>query len=93
MRGREGGTIDEMRASIWVAEQYRRIGLKPAGDDGTFFQWFDMTRTRVSVSGSMKLEPDTSRKSGRATVSLKPTRIWKSSAQTSRMMRVADRVG
>src|SRR5678809_1468866 len=23
MRGREGGTIDEMRASAWVAEQYR----------------------------------------------------------------------
>ena len=52
MRGREGGTLDEMRASIWVAEQYRRIGLEPAGDDGTWFQWFDMTRTRVSVTAS-----------------------------------------
>ena len=52
MRGREGGTIDEMRASVWVAEQYRRIGLKPMGDDGTWFQWFDMTRTRVSVTAS-----------------------------------------
>ena len=29
MRGREGGTLDEMRASMWVAEQYRRIGLTP----------------------------------------------------------------
>ena len=52
MRGREGGTLDEMRASIWVAEQYRRIGLSPAGDDGTWFQWFNITRTRVSVSSS-----------------------------------------
>src|SRR5262245_18700501 len=52
MRGREGGTVDEMRASIWVAEQYRRIGLKPMGDDSTWFQWFDMTRTRVSVTAS-----------------------------------------
>jgi hypothetical protein len=52
MRGREGGTLDEMRASMWVAEQYRRIGLKPAGDAGTWFQWFDMTRTRVSVTSS-----------------------------------------
>ena len=52
MRGREGGTIDEMRASMWVAEQYRRIGLQPMGDDGTWFQWFDMTRTRVSVTAS-----------------------------------------
>ncbi len=52
MRGREGGTIDEMRASMWVAEQYRRIGLKPAGDDGSWFQWFDMIRTRVSTAAS-----------------------------------------
>src|SRR5690349_21170618 len=52
MRGREGGTLDEMRASIWMAEQYRKIGLKPLGDDGTYFQWLDMTRTRVSVTSS-----------------------------------------
>jgi hypothetical protein len=52
MRGREGGTLDEMRASMWVAEQYRRIGLAPAGDDGTWFQWFNITRTRVSMTSS-----------------------------------------
>lgn len=52
MRGREGGTIDELRASEWVAEQYRRIGLRPMGDGGTYFQWFDMTRTRVSEAAS-----------------------------------------
>ena len=52
MRGREGGTIDELRASEWIADQYRRIGLKPMGDNGTYFQWFDMTRTRVSEAAS-----------------------------------------
>jgi hypothetical protein len=52
MRGREGGTLDEMRASMWVAEQYRRIGLTPMGDDGSWFQWFDMIRTRVSTTAS-----------------------------------------
>jgi hypothetical protein len=52
MRGREGGTLDELQASMWVAEQYRRIGLAPAGDDGTWFQWFNITRTRVSVTSS-----------------------------------------
>src|SRR4051812_49741104 len=52
MRGREGGTIDEMRASMWVADQYRQIGLKPLGENGSYFQWFDMTRTRVSVAAS-----------------------------------------
>jgi Zn-dependent M28 family amino/carboxypeptidase len=52
MRGREAGTLDEMRASMWMAEQYRRVGLKPMGEDGTWFQWFDFTRTRVSITSS-----------------------------------------
>ena len=52
MRGREGGTNDELRASMWVADQYKKIGLAPAGDDGTWFQWFIITRTRVSVPAS-----------------------------------------
>ena len=51
-RGREAGTLDEMRASIWTAEQLRSIGLEPMGEDGTFFQWFNMRRTRVSTVGS-----------------------------------------
>jgi len=30
MRGREGGTLDEMTASVWVAERAREAGLQPA---------------------------------------------------------------
>ena len=52
MRGREGGTLDELRASGWVAEQYRALGLEPLGEDGTYFQWFNITRTRVSLTTS-----------------------------------------
>ena len=26
MRGREAGTLDEMRASMWIADQLRKIG-------------------------------------------------------------------
>jgi len=52
MRGREGGTIDELKASVWVAEQYKKIGLEPAGENGTWFQWFPITRTRVSEIAS-----------------------------------------
>jgi hypothetical protein len=50
MRGREAGTLDEMRATGWVAERAREAGLQPAGDDGTFFQWWPMRRTRLSES-------------------------------------------
>ncbi len=39
-KGRSAGTLDELKASIWLAEKYRAIGLKPAGDDGTYFQFF-----------------------------------------------------
>jgi len=50
MRGREAGTLDEMAASVWVAERAREIGLQPAGDNGTFFQFFPIDRFRVSAS-------------------------------------------
>jgi hypothetical protein len=52
MRGREAGTVDEMRASIWVAEQLRTIGVKPAGQDGSYFQWWNMLVTRISTVSS-----------------------------------------
>jgi hypothetical protein len=56
MRGREAGTLDELRASMWVAEQLRSIGVKPAGPDGSYFQWWNMQRTRVStISSSAKI--------------------------------------
>jgi hypothetical protein len=51
-RGREGGTLDEMSASVWLAQRAEEIGLEPAGDDGTYFQFFPLERTRVS-SGSL----------------------------------------
>ena len=48
MRGREAGTLDEMRASMWVAKAAREAGLEPAGDDGTYFQFWPMRRVRLS---------------------------------------------
>ncbi|HEY9228967.1 MAG TPA: hypothetical protein VIP11_20110, partial [Gemmatimonadaceae bacterium] len=55
LRGREAGTLDEMRASIWLADEMAKIGVKPFGDNGTWFQWWDMRRTRLSsVSSSVE---------------------------------------
>ncbi|MGQ0765858.1 MAG: M28 family metallopeptidase [Gemmatimonadota bacterium] len=57
LRGREAGTVDEMRASIWIADRMRMIGLEPVGDFGSFLQWWNMRRTRLStVSSSIVLE-------------------------------------
>jgi hypothetical protein len=49
MRGREAGTLDELRASMWIAEQMRRIGVQPAGEKGSWFQWWQMRQTRIST--------------------------------------------
>ena len=55
MRGREAGTLDEMTASAWVAERAREAGLQPAGDNGTYFQFFPLERLRVSASSTVTL--------------------------------------
>jgi hypothetical protein len=55
MRGREAGELDEMRASVWVAERAREAGLLPAGDDGTYFQFFPLRRVRTAANGSVAL--------------------------------------
>ena len=60
-RGREGGTIDELSASAWLAERARAAGLEPAGDNGTYFQFFPLERFRVSASSSVTLAGKTLR--------------------------------
>ncbi|XWW47643.1 M28 family peptidase [Fibrella sp. USSR17] len=47
-QGRVAGSLNELKASAWIAEQLRAMGLQPAGDDGTYFQFFHIQRTRVS---------------------------------------------
>ena len=54
-RGREGGSVDELRASVWVAEELRKIGLEPMGDFGSYFQWWDIRRTRVSAVSTVQI--------------------------------------
>lgn len=54
-RGRRAGEIDEMRAAVWVAQKAREAGLKPAGEDGTFFQFFNMKRSRIADASSIML--------------------------------------
>src|SRR5690349_6790360 len=54
-RGREAGTLDEMRASVWVADEMEKIGLKPLGDMGSWFQWWNMRRNRLAGTGTVML--------------------------------------
>ena len=54
-RGRATGTLDELKASMWLAEEARKAGLEPAGDDGTFFQFFSLMRQRVSSHSTVQI--------------------------------------
>jgi hypothetical protein len=56
MRGREAGTLDELRASAWVADRARDAGLLPGGDDGTYFQFWPMRRTRTAANSHAALD-------------------------------------
>jgi hypothetical protein len=58
-KGRRAGSVDEMRAAAWVAQKAQEAGLKPAGDDGTYFQYFDMRRTRTADRSTLQTDGQT----------------------------------
>ena len=62
--GRSAGTLDELKASMWLGEKFRAIGLKPAGDDGTYFQYFTILRKHIADNSSIQIN-DT------------PLKLWK----------------
>jgi hypothetical protein len=51
MRGREAGTPDALRATVYIESQVKQLGLKPAGDDGSYYMYMPVTATYVD-SGS-----------------------------------------
>jgi Peptidase family M28 len=54
-RGRSAGTIDELKASMWLGDQFKAIGLKPAGDDGTYFQFFTLLRKQIANNSTIEI--------------------------------------
>jgi hypothetical protein len=54
-RGREAGTTDEMTAAMWLAEKARAAGLRPGGDNGTFFQFFSLQRNRINPASTITI--------------------------------------
>lgn len=53
--GRSAGTLDELKGAAWFAEEMRAAGLIPAGDDGTFFQFFSIWRNKVSPNSTITI--------------------------------------
>lgn len=65
--GRSAGTLDELKAAMWLGEMYRSIGLKAAGDDGTYFQYFTMWRNHLADNSTIEING-------------KPQKMWQDAA-------------
>ena len=59
MLGRRIGEPSNHKATAYIAREFQRLGLKPAGDSGTFFQnlpfgplGFDSASSRLSIGGT-----------------------------------------
>ncbi|HYV97304.1 MAG TPA: M28 family peptidase [Gemmatimonadaceae bacterium] len=63
MRGREAGSPDAIRATAYIESEVRRLGLEPAGDKGSYFQYLPVTARSLDpastiVSGSTTFHAD-----------------------------------
>ena len=47
MMGREAGTLGSVKATDYLAAEAKRIGLVPAGENGTYFQTLPLKQRRV----------------------------------------------
>ena len=54
-KGRGAGTINELNAAVWIAEKFRSLGLKPAGENNSYYQYFNMWRNRVSAVSTVSI--------------------------------------
>ncbi|MCK7541622.1 MAG: hypothetical protein MZV63_67430 [Marinilabiliales bacterium] len=53
--GRLAGTPEYLASAEWVAGKMKEWGIKPAGDNGSYFQWFDHPYTVVNDIGALQL--------------------------------------
>jgi hypothetical protein len=53
--GRLSGTPEFVASAEWVASKLKEWGIKPAGDNNTYFQWFNWPYTVVNDIGALTL--------------------------------------
>ncbi len=53
--GRLAGTPEYLAAAEWMAGKFSEWGIRPAGDNRSYFQWFDHPYTVVNEIGELKL--------------------------------------
>ena len=53
MMGRESGSEGDYKAAEYIAAEFRRLGLEPAGDNGTFLQIVPFWRAAVDPTSTL----------------------------------------
>ncbi len=53
--GRLSGTPEYMESAKWTALKFKDWGIKPLGDDGSYFQYFDMPDNVLNNTGELQL--------------------------------------
>jgi peptidase M28-like protein len=53
MKGRDTPSPELDKVAAYIAGEYRRFGLKPGGDRGTFLQRYSLDRVRISADSSI----------------------------------------
>ena len=54
MLGREAGELGNVKGTDYIAAELARLGLEPAGDNGTFFQAVPLVRTGPRTDGFLR---------------------------------------
>ena len=63
LEGRGTGTLGEDKAAVYISQEFKKIGLKPIGDNGTFYKKFQF---KQSLNPHGTSEKDTSVKTLKA---------------------------
>src|SRR5882762_9726266 len=53
MRGRDTPSPELEEVAAYIASEFRRLGLKPGGDNGTFLQRYSLDRVQVVAESSV----------------------------------------
>lgn len=56
MGGRATGSIGNYNAAEWIAGEFKRLGLQPAGENGSFFQTIPFLRFGPDPSATLSLD-------------------------------------
>jgi hypothetical protein len=59
MQGRETGTDGHVKSTAYIAAELKRLGLQPAGDNGTYFQAVPMVNRSLDPASTISVDGTT----------------------------------